>query len=345
MVGNKYPKPCERIWTVSYADSKKEYYELRTVYPEHESGYRSLWHGEYPLGQGITEFLYIDLNDLEAHIGQLKEILQDEDKKDAFLYDMTMWWLKQSPLFAPLAVAIQRIHLGGSVKALEKMLAYYREIQPKLKYIASDCFYIDEPEDMGFRYYERKGMDNSGNYLKLIYSELQYGVTLINSNFLLPFDKVEEYIFSEKAQEKNMADYYVTEMLHTENAEDMVHFLLSRYLMENVRFRACKYCGRYFGITGGATAEYCSRVMDSSRKTCKEMGSLRLYEKRIMENPAIKEYKRSYKAHNARIRHKLWTKEQFFEWSKEARQRRDECLAGKTSLEEFVAWLDSDRMN
>lgn len=56
------------------------------------------------------------------------------------------------------------------------------------------------------------------------------------------------------------------------------------------------------------------------------------------------EYKRSYKAHNARIRYGLMTREQFNNWSREAREKRDLCVAGKLSLDEFIAWLDRDRL-
>ena len=94
---------------------------------------------------------------------------------------------------------------------------------------------------------------------------------------------------------------------------------------------------------GNTRLEFCDRLIDDSAKTCKEMGSLRLYEKRKLEEPAIKEYKRSYKAHNARIRYGLMTKAEFTAWSKEARAKRADCIAGKLPLEEFVAWLDSDR--
>jgi len=38
------------------------------------------------------------------------------------------------------------------------------------------------------------------------------------------------------------------------------------------------------------------------------------------------------------------TKDEFAAWSKEAREKRDKCVAGKLPLEEFVAWLDSDKM-
>ena len=51
------------------------------------------------------------------------------------------------------------------------------------------------------------------------------------------------------------------------------------------------------------------------------------------------------KAHNARIRYGLMTREEFNTWSQEARRKRDDCVAGKLSLEEFVAWLDSDRQS
>ena len=37
------------------------------------------------------------------------------------------------------------------------------------------------------------------------------------------------------------------------------------------------------------------------------------------------------------------TKAEFTAWSKEARRKRDLCTGGKLSLEDFVAWLDSDK--
>ena len=120
-------------------------------------------------------------------------------------------------------------------------------------------------------------------------------------------------------------------------------FILAEYIRRDLRFRVCKFCGRYFGIMGNTRLEFCDRLIDGSTKTCKEMGSLRLYEKRKLEEPAIKEYKRSYKAHNARVRYGTMTKAEFTAWSKEARAKRADCIAGKLPLEEFVAWLDSDR--
>ena len=36
-------------------------------------------------------------------------------------------------------------------------------------------------------------------------------------------------------------------------------------------------------------------------------------------------------------------KAEFTAWSKTARDKRDACVAGKLSFEDFVAWLDSDK--
>ena len=155
------------------------------------------------------------------------------------------------------------------------------------------------------------------------------------------YDDLLEFYLS--GAELVLPEQFHTEAFLTETLDDLPAFLLARYARENLRYRKCKFCGRYFGVVRNYKSEYCDRLIDGSTKTCKDSGALRLYEKRKLENPAVKEYKRSYKAHNARIRYGLMTREEFQAWSKEARQNRDRCVAGELSLEEFVAWLDSDR--
>ena len=114
-------------------------------------------------------------------------------------------------------------------------------------------------------------------------------------------------------------------------------------MQEDLHLRRCKYCGKLFATHGHTKLEYCDRLIENSSKTCREMGSLRLYEQRKMEDPAVREYKRSYKTHNARIRYGLMSREEFTAWSLEARARRDACSLGEMPLDEFVAWLNSDK--
>ena len=83
--------------------------------------------------------------------------------------------------------------------------------------------------------------------------------------------------------------------------------------------------------------------MEGSEKTCRQMGAVVQYQSRQMKNPAAREFTRSYKAHNARVRYGTMSKAEFTAWSKTAREKRDACIAGKLPLEDFVAWLDSDK--
>ena len=180
---------------------------------------------------------------------------------------------------------------------------------------------------------------------KLLVSAIFLALLISISNIIAPATAVYSLLHSiilNEEQRNDIQDFFA-DTLNTERVEDFTQFILAEYIRRDLRFRVCKFCGRYFGIMGNTRLEFCDRLIDGSTKTCKEMGSLRLYEKRKLEEPAIKEYKRSYKAHNARVRYGTMTKAEFTAWSKEARAKRADCIAGKLPLEEFVAWLDSDR--
>ena len=133
------------------------------------------------------------------------------------------------------------------------------------------------------------------------------------------------------------------EVLYPNTVRDLYNYLKAYCLRLSLAIHKCKNCGRYFVVTGNITQDYCTRLMEGSEKTCRQMGAVVQYQSRQMKNPATKEFTRSYKAHNARVRYGTMTKAEFTAWSKEARAKRADCIAGKLPLEEFVAWLDSDR--
>ena len=352
----KIPTPNNRIWAACYMDSATECFEIRTESTTPEMPF-ALYHKEYPIGTALTDFLYEDLSAFSDHLEQIKvhfkEIKAGNHVERHFLqlFDIAIFWLRCSPVFAPLAASIQRQRLffdqGKKLNAdvIERQMAYYTEIQPKLLYLAENFFEVYAPDDMTARYFNQridlveKQSPEWYNYLPLQYGEVTYGVVTKGANGYFPYDDM--------LNEEIRKDYqlFQAETLNTEEPNDFVQFILAEYIRRNLRFRICKFCGRYFGIMGNTRSEFCDRLIDGSTKTCKEMGSLRLYEKRKMEDPAIREYKRSYKAHNARIRYGIMTREEFNAWSQEARRKRDDCVAGKLPLEEFVAWLDSDRQS
>ncbi len=58
------------------------------------------------------------------------------------------------------------------------------------------------------------------------------------------------------------------------------------------------------------------------------------------DTPALKAYSKAYKKRFAWIKYGKITKEAFYEWSEKAREKRELCLKGNMTLEEFQAWLD-----
>ena len=57
-----------------------------------------------------------------------------------------------------------------------------------------------------------------------------------------------------------------------------------------------------------------------------------------------REYMKSYKAHYARMQKGSMTKPQFSEWHREAIEMRDLCKTGIMTIEEFIDWLNKDRL-
>ena len=346
--GKSYPHPRQRLWVGAYTDKKSEYFELRTVDETGKFHYSPLWHKYAPLGSAITDFLYDDLKHFDSVLSGVKRCVnaineeQEREKSLWGLFDLARLWIVENPIYAPLSAAVERLEIKAekgdplNTDEIERMMEEYRAWQPALKDIAHCVLEAEDSGDMQKKYFEERAKDRA-RFPALSFGRVQLEVVYSGGTMPYPYDDIFELKpFSEPTA-------ITTEVLNTESASDLICFLLCRYLEANLRFHTCKFCGKLFGVTGNYKQEYCSRVIPGSEKTCKEMGSVRLYEKKIFSEPAIKEYKRSYKAHNARIRYGLMTREEFDKWAMEAREKRDACVAGKLPLEDFVAWLDSDK--
>ena len=92
-------------------------------------------------------------------------------------------------------------------------------------------------------------------------------------------------------------------------------------------------------MTGHGGTEYCDRPADEKGRTCKEIGAFRVWEKSKSTDEAFKVFRREYKKRFAWIRAGRITKDEFYEWSERAREKRDECDTGKLTLKELEAWL------
>lgn len=349
----KYHTTYQQVWAAAYTDGKIECFEIRTIDSQQITPYYPLWHWEYPIGTAYAEFLYAPLSAWDGHLKQMQthidEINKGNNVEEHFLqlWDFSHFWIKQSPLFAPVVASIERLRLTRengetlTLAELRRQVAYYKELQPRLLLLAQRLFETEDPSELITKYNELWKEDRD------MFPRLSYGKVYIQEiwrggNQFPAYDTLSD-IMERRGQTEKPQEFFTTEVISSREPEDLVNFLLVSYMRNNLQMKACKYCGRYFGTKRSYKTDYCDRMIEGSTKTCREAGSFKLYEKRKLENPAVKEYKRSYKTHNARIRYGIMTREEFNEWSLEARKRRDLCIQGKLSLEDFVAWLDSDK--
>ena len=122
---------------------------------------------------------------------------------------------------------------------------------------------------------------------------------------------------------------------------EVVHFFCWYFLKNDIKFRKCKNCGKYFCLTGNLNTDYCNRLAKNSNKTCKEVGAARKYKEKLLQNPVNQLFNKAYKKYSARVRYKSIDKTQFEWWSKIAREQRDKCLKGALSYEEFEDFLEN----
>jgi hypothetical protein len=138
---------------------------------------------------------------------------------------------------------------------------------------------------------------------------------------------------------KEVAQLYIID-----NIEDLYRFEFIKMIEHEIYIKKCKNCERFFIPKRRVDAEYCDRIWGDTNRRCNEIGATIRYEKRVAENPILEAHKKAYRRFNSRTRTKKMTQSDFMAWSDEAAQKRDECLAGRLSFDEFAAWLEQWRI-
>ena len=125
----------------------------------------------------------------------------------------------------------------------------------------------------------------------------------------------------------------------------MLELEFTKLLEQNIRFRKCKRCGRYFIMKGNYDTNYCDRIADGETRNCQELAALENYKARIAGNQAIPLYNKYYKRYAARVRVRQLKEDEFKRWKYQALQKRDECSDGIIAVEDFEAWLEASFPN
>ena len=136
-------------------------------------------------------------------------------------------------------------------------------------------------------------------------------------------------------------DETFVEVLHPNSIYDLIDYHLRECIRQETRMRRCKNCGRYFAIQLRSTAEYCGRVIDGRGRTCKDVGAITAWTKSKKTDTLFNDYRREYKKRFARTKVGKYTAEALYAWGERAREKVDECRAGKITVDEFREWLEN----
>ena len=299
------------------------------------------------LGQCLIDLYDTDFYEAYCVLSEINKLVQTEKDEAAWrkLLELSLPLCKVHPFFGLLAKELSELesaYAHGQNADAALVLSFANDFEA----IVSDAKALIE-RCLDGRYqpdYSTAERYREAHYDALLrFDDMRYG-ELATEEVMLDGPAYDSaYHYSVELLRERGIRTALREVLYPNTVRDLYNYLKAYCLRLPLPIHKCKNCGRYFVVTGNITQDYCTRLMEGSEKTCRQMGAVVQYQSRQMKNPAAREFTRSYKAHNARVRYGTMTKAEFTAWSKTAREKRDACVAGKLSFEDFVAWLDSDK--
>lgn len=122
--------------------------------------------------------------------------------------------------------------------------------------------------------------------------------------------------------------------------DDMLRYELVQTLIRDVQYKHCQSCGKLFIPTGRSDSLYCGRIMPGQEKPCNQIGANLVAKKKVGQSPALKLYRQAYHRLSKRVEFGYMEPAEFDEWKAQAVPKREQCLSGTLSLEEFTVWID-----
>ena len=135
----------------------------------------------------------------------------------------------------------------------------------------------------------------------------------------------------------------VHEVYDIETINDWFRFELISLVRDNIPYKKCRTCGKFFIPAGRSDREYCSRFNPKYGKPCREIGATLTFENRHKDDGIHRAYTQAYRRMDSRKRTRYISRAEFAEWGRIAREKRTLCENGGISFDEFQAWLDETK--
>ena len=297
-------------------------------------------------------------------IGQMKELMNDAQQKEVyvFFYYRTLIEFIYDFIDSPKNAVDRFVEIFPSIG---DKLAWAREFEypvSKSPYIEI-AYFADEEKRLYRAAKEVVAVmyEHICNFQKFIIHEIEVLIHY-RKEIKVPEGRSIDYvdIMDEYHNIKGYGNFYletpfktfyglttakeVAQLYVINGIEDLFRFEFIKMIENEIYIKKCKNCERFFIPMRRVDAEYCNRIYGDGQRRCNEIGATIQYEKRVAENPILEAHKKAYRRFNSRTRNKKMTQSEFMAWSDEAVRKRGDCMGGKLSFEDFVAWLEQGRI-
>ena len=335
-----------------------------------------------PLGQGLLDFCYIDMKknlDALQLIGffmsdDVSKIMTGKDREAITVktreqyHDIIYAQFEKSLIANPFyysslyTAAFPPCFLKAGSKSIKFYLHYIKilreEFLEKIEFCFDEDFYPEvlgtlNPVERYALYCEIKQIPTS--YISTVefdvVNDFRNGKMmnwLNGKNKVQPSAQLDEFCEKyglNKEEGLNPKNKRTMKRTEVRSIFDMLNYEFSRMLESDIRIRKCKNCGKYFVLKGNYNTDYCDRLVEGSVRTCQAVGAEKVYKEKIATEEGWKLYKKYYKRYYARIKVGTIKEKDFNRWQYEAVGKRDDCLTGNLSAEEYEAWLEGSFKN
>lgn len=163
-------------------------------------------------------------------------------------------------------------------------------------------------------------------------------------------DQHKAFLEKYGAQEQTLASYlrfphFVRTDYEFSTTADILELEFTKMLEQDVRFRKCKRCGKYFIMKGNYDTRFCDRVAPGETRSCQTLAAQEAYKQKADQDPALGIYSKYYRRYIARVKSGKITKEALKKWKYQAMTKRDACSRGEVSPEEYTVWMEGSFPN
>ena len=327
---------------------------------------------ESPTGMVLSHIQWRSLlNHDEDAVGFADGKIYDQTQEiveQYYRYQETMPLLKEILIQSLYTMVCPPVFTEGTdrCKAVEHYYTYLCELQKEYSELLEFCFdetfhpeLLDErcPAERFHLYRQLHGLSiNFERTESLSFSRMGTGT-------MMPYGMPQEDLYARLREQFPITDELIefAEYYHADPQNVSMLLTIPRYLRagyefsrvdqileleftklleSDVRFRKCQRCGRYFILKGNFNTRYCDRIEEYSGRTCQDLAAKENFKKKAADRPALGVYDLYYRRYAARKKVRQIKEDEFNKWRYEAIRLRDDCEAGKLTVEEYRQWME-----